>query len=256
MHTIHAPQPTRLVIVDPAQRDAPLYPSGMPSSSSSRMLIEDDDPFIVSHLICSLSLNRMLTSEQSHSSTKPKLESISYPQLLSPIALPDRSRKLVCSPPRSIATHPLTFSQFSKSPTPCSSIKKSSALNAPRSPRRRRHGLARSTRRPCSITPLIFPRPSTSVFDDLAWISTLDDPSLAQDPWAIADLSALPLDRSSGPGPVRRRKLSTEARTELQPLRVAELARANMRTPPPRHTPGRDTTFRELMPVWTPQCEL
>ncbi|VDC06555.1 unnamed protein product [Peniophora sp. CBMAI 1063] len=219
MHTVFAPQPTRLVIVDPAQRDAPLFPNGMPSSSSSRMLIEDDDPFI------------------SHSTTKPKPESISYPRLLSPIALPDRSRKLFC-----------------KSPTPCSSIKKSSTLNAPRSPRRRRHGLARPTRRPCNIAPLVFPRPATSVFDDLAWASTLDDPSLAQDPWAIADLSALPLDRSSGPGPVRRRKLSTEARTELEPLRIAELARASMRTPPPRHTPGRDTTFRELMPVWTPQC--
>ena len=57
MHTVYAPQPTRLVIVDPAQRDAPLFPSGMPSSSSSRMLIEDDDPFIVSHHICSRALN-------------------------------------------------------------------------------------------------------------------------------------------------------------------------------------------------------
>jgi hypothetical protein len=137
----------------------------------------------------------------------------------------------------------LIFFKASRSPTPCSSIKRQVAC-PPRTPRRRRH----------NIRPEALIAPRVINFDSLPWISALDDPVLtAGNPWD-SDLSALASAeymRVSGLGPVRRRK--SRDRERLVPL-VSPPPSATS-TPPPRFPSPSRVQFVGLMPIMTPAQE-
>ncbi|KAI0310890.1 hypothetical protein OF83DRAFT_1178095 [Amylostereum chailletii] len=184
---------------------------------------EDEDPFI------------------SHSPIKP-VTPLRFTPLLSPVCLHDRARNII-----------------SKSPTPCSSIKiPGLVLNAPRSPRRRRH----HPRSSCPIQPR-----NSAVFDNLPWISALSaTPDFAANPWDIADLSQLPVERTAAVapaapnvGPIRRRRTSLRTHpmspTARPTVTVAPLvpARDVIATPPPRFPSPSRVQFRNLMPAMTPR---
>ncbi|KAI0032803.1 hypothetical protein K488DRAFT_85479 [Vararia minispora EC-137] len=171
---------------------------------------------------------------------------------------PTISRQFLLPPPRISTKRPKLIS---KSPTPCSSIKNSSLLHAPRSPRRRRHASH-------SRAAYGFPPRNPSAFDSLSWISALDSAEFI-DPWNIADLSQLPVDdrsRWDALGPIRRRKTSVPRSDALRspvleasarPPQLAPLAtpaRDVIHTPPPRFSSASHVQFHNLMPVWSPRA--
>lgn len=115
-----------------------------------------------------------------------------------------------------------------------------------------------------------------AIFDQVPWISAMD--SLAQNPWDIADLSQLPVEKSrpagTGAGPIRRRKTSLRsepfptdlmATPELSPSLSIDSPLSYLSPPLPQRvlfedavpkTPPRRTQdlplgvhFRNLMPV-------
>ncbi|KAI0064638.1 hypothetical protein BV25DRAFT_275672 [Artomyces pyxidatus] len=145
-----------------------------------------------------------------------------FPRLLSPIRI-DRGKR-----------HLMT-----KSPTPCSSIKRPTAHHPPRTPRRRRH----YTRPLPELTPVHPPLD----FEALPWLSALNaDPT--DDPWDIADLSQLPI----ATGPTRRRKTVSAHRRRAEAVVPLVSPRRAAATPPPRFPRPADVAFWNLMPVTTP----
>ena len=141
----------------------------------------------------------------------------------------------------------LSFFKASRSPTPCSSIKRQ-VVCPPRTPRRRRH----------NIHPEAIIASRVINFDSLPWISALDDPVFtAGNPWDsdLSGLASAEYMRVSGLGPVRRRKsISSRDRTEpLVPL--VSLPPSVTSTPPPRFPSPSRVQFAGLMPIMTPAQE-
>ncbi|KAI0811256.1 hypothetical protein BC629DRAFT_1589983 [Irpex lacteus] len=184
--------------------------------------------------------------------------------LLSPPIYPSNDISRSCglfSPPRLMSpiniTGPgLNKPKLSKSSGTCNSTKRRRTSTASTRTSRRRH----CVRSDCS------PSLTSSIFDQLPWISQVEFPPERVDVWDIADLSLLPdspkQQSESGVGPVRRRKTSlrschsgtaTPPRRSSPPLPRSVLDRIELdpRTPPPRMPfDPKEVTFRHLMPVF------
>ncbi|KAI0721044.1 hypothetical protein C8T65DRAFT_705514 [Cerioporus squamosus] len=158
-------------------------------------------------------------------------------------------------------------------------LRKVSSLYAPQAQGPPRNNLSRSVRpRHCARADCCINTacgPLTSL-DDLPWISALSIEPDSSNPWDIADLSLLNTaieeeTRSSGPGPVRRRKTSLrkdpltqsgdEAASRLVPFPFARRALFSQsdllpHTPPPRDrfVPS-EVIFQGLHPIFPSDIE-
>ena len=171
---------------------------------------------------------------------------------------PGLNQPKVSSPPAPQTRRALTLVvfQLSKSSGNCSSNKRRrTSATTVRASRRRQ-----CTRSECS------PTLTSSIFDQLPWISQVEIPPERVNVWDIADLSLIP-DTSekqpeSGIGPVRRRKTSLLSRSDTAahphrsssplplPQSILDRLEQDPRTPPPRvpFNP-KEVKFRNLMPV-------
>ncbi|KAI5124583.1 hypothetical protein M0805_003102 [Coniferiporia weirii] len=178
-------------------------------------------------------------------------------RLLSPARIPERRSRPPCS----------------GSPSPaCSTTKRRRASHLSRSTARVRH---------CKLVDCSIIRGGSAIFDQLPWISSLEDPPAIDllNPWDLADLSLLPRDgdgsTASEVGPIRSRKSSlrsapfptdlAEITPELSPSRstdslLLELPFSHgrrlsvdddvLKTPPPRASMlPVDAGFHNLMPI-------
>ncbi|KAF8738539.1 hypothetical protein AX14_011188 [Amanita brunnescens Koide BX004] len=166
-------------------------------------------------------------------------------------------------------THPLTLSDSSHLASPVrlpDSAVSSSAffftreLNSGVTPR----ALTSTTRRPHQLNPLFENYSHRHAFDSLPWITALDSTAdaLNSNPGDIADLSQLPLPRSS---PTRRRPrssvrvLSSNSDTVRSDIlfETGVLKRPGYLPPSPSVTPPSlfdptHTSFHDLMPIIDP----
>lgn len=147
----------------------------------------------------------------------------STPRLMSPIELVPSALSPVSPSPASLLP-PISHTRIQAPRSSCTPVPRRRTKPYPTTHQRRRP-LSHST---------CHPEPSVHAFDRLPWIAALNSSPDHYDIWDIADLSQIPMPRSSIPasGPVRRRK--TSLRTSLTPTPPLPF--------PPPHPDRRPTT--------------